>query len=245
MRRVLIFGATSAIVEATARRFADAGDALFLVGRSESRLQAVADDLLVRGAARTEIAVLDALDFERQEQVVAAAADFLGGIDMVLIGYGTLPDQQAAEADAELVRQSLEINAVSTLCLMTRLANELERAGSGTMAVISSVAGDRGRRSNYVYGAAKTSIDHFADGLRCRFAGSNVRIVTIKPGFVDTPMTAEFRKGFLWASPKAVAAGIHSAMLRGREVVYVPWFWRWIMFAIRIIPGWLFRRLPL
>ena len=106
-------------------------------------------------------------------------------------------------------------------------------------------AGDRGRRSNYVYGAAKTAIDHFAEGLRCRFAGTNVRIVTIKPGFVDTPMTAEFRKGFLWASPEAVAASIHSAVLRGREVVYVPWFWRWIMLVIRTIPGWLFKRLPL
>lgn len=245
MKRVVIFGASSAIAEATARHFATAGDSLLLVGRSRSRLDCIADDLRVRGAGTVGVEVLDALDLDGQPSVIERAAEFLGGIDVALIAYGTLPDQQAAESDVALVRQTLEINAVSILCLMSRLAAYLQREGAGTLAVISSVAGDRGRASNYLYGAAKAAINHYAEGLRCRFAGSDVRIVTIKPGFVDTPMTAHFDKGILWASADAVATKIHAAVLSGRDVVYVPWFWRWIMLVIRLIPGWLFKRLPL
>lgn len=245
MSRVVIFGATSAIAEATARRFAAAGDSLVLVGRSRSRLESVADDLRVRGATTVGVELLDALDIDSQSNVLQRATDALGGIDVALIAFGTLPDQKAAESDVALVRQALEINAVSTLCLMNRLAACLAQAGTGTLAVISSVAGDRGRRSNYVYGAAKAAISHYAEGLRCRFAGTDVRVVTIKPGFVDTPMTAEFDKGLLWASPDAVGKKIHAAVVSGRDVVYVPWFWRWIMLVIRLIPGWLFKRLPL
>ena len=244
MNRVLIVGATSAIAEAAARCFARAGDALFLAGRSLSRLDAVADDLRIRGASRVGVGAFDALDADSRD-LVSSAADALGGIDIALIAHGTLPDPQAAGTDPELVRRTLEINTVSTLCLMTRLADYFEREGSGTLAVISSVAGDRGRASNYLYGAAKAAVSHFAEGLQCRFAGTGVRVVTIKPGFVDTPMTAGFAKGVLWASPDQVAGKIHRAILAGKSVVYVPWFWRWIMLVIRLLPDWLFRRLPL
>jgi short-subunit dehydrogenase len=245
MNRVLIFGATSAIVEATARHFANAGDALFLVGRSRDRLGSVANDLQVRGANRVETAVLDAIDVDGQRGIVAQAMETLGGLDMAIIGYGILPDQASADSDPELVRQTLEINAVSTVCLMARLATILEQAGSGTLAVISSVAGDRGRASNYLYGSSKATIDHYAEGLRCRLSGTGVRIVTIKPGLVDTPMTAGFAKGVLWARPEVVAKRIHAGMRSGPKVIYVPWFWRWIMLALRMIPEWIFKRLPL
>lgn len=245
MNRVAIFGATSAIAEATARRFAAAGDSLFLVGRSRSRLESVADDLRVRGAAGVGVDLLDALDIDGQPETLQHAVEFLGGIDIALICHGTLPDQVSAESDVALVHESLEINAVSVLCLMTLLADFMQQAGGGRLAVISSVAGDRGRASNYLYGAAKAAISHYAEGLQCRFAGSDVRVINIKPGFVDTPMTAHFNKGLLWASPETVAKKIHAAILSGRELVYVPWFWRWIMLVIRLIPRWLFKRLPL
>jgi len=244
VNRVVIFGATSAIAEATARRFAQAGDVLFLAGRSRSRLDAIADDLRVRGASSVDVGAFDALDAD-SGQLVSSAAGTLGGIDIALIAHGILPDQQEAKTDLELVRRSLEINTVSALCLMTCLAEYFEKEGCGTLAVISSVAGDRGRASNYLYGAAKAAVSHFAEGLRCRFAGTGVRVVNIKPGFVDTPMTAGFAKGALWASPDAVAGKIHEAILAGKGVAYVPWFWRWIMLVIRLIPDWLFRRLPL
>jgi len=245
MNRVLIFGASSAIVEATARHFATAGDALFLVGRSRAKLDSVADDLQVRGADRTEIAILDAGDVDGQKEVIAQALECLGGVDIAIIGYGILPDQASAEPHPELDRQTLEINAISTVCLMARLAMILERAGSGALAVISSVAGDRGRASNYLYGASKATIDHYAEGLRCRLSGSGVRVVTIKPGLVDTPMTADFAKGALWARPETVAKRIYAGLLSGPEVLYVPWFWRWIMLGLRMIPERIFKRLPL
>jgi short-subunit dehydrogenase len=245
MNRVLVFGATSAIVEATARRFAAEGDALFLVGRSEKRLKSIAEDLQLRGAANVAIAVLEATDFDRHEETVTGAASVLGGIDLALIGYGTLPDQKLAETDPDLVRRCLEVNATSTLCLMTHLAKYFEKTGAGTIAVISSVAGDRGRASNYLYGSGKAAVSHYAQGLRCRLAPLGIRVVTIKPGFVDTPMTAQFRKGFLWATPDAVAKSVHSAIVSGRDIAYVPWFWRWIMLVIRLIPESIFKRLPL
>ncbi|UCC15485.1 MAG: SDR family oxidoreductase [Gammaproteobacteria bacterium] len=245
MNRVLIFGATSAIVEATARCFANAGDALFLVGRSQARLGSVADDLRVRGASKVDMATLDAIDMDRQGEVVSRAVEFLGGLDVALIGYGVLPDQTSAESDPAIVRETMEVNSVSTLCLMTHLTAILEAADTGTLAVISSVAADRGRASNYLYGSSKAAIDHYAQGLRCRLSGTGVRVVTIKPGLVDTPMTANFTKGALWARPELVAKKIYSGMKSGPEVIYVPWFWRWIMLAIRMIPERIFRRMPL
>ena len=245
MKRILVFGATSAIVEATARLFAADGDSLFLVGRSKLRLESIAEDLRVRGAGKVAFAVLDATDFEMHEETIIEATTSLGGMDVALIGHGTLPDQQLANTDPDLVRRCLEVNATSTICLMTYLADYFEKTGAGTLAVISSVAGDRGRASNNLYGSAKAAISHYAQGLRCRLSRLGIRVVTIKPGFVETPMTAHFKKGFLWATPAAVAKSTHRAIVTGRDIAYVPWFWRWIMLVIRIIPERIFKRLPL
>jgi decaprenylphospho-beta-D-erythro-pentofuranosid-2-ulose 2-reductase len=246
MRKVLIIGATSAIAEATARVFAARGDALFLVARDGERLRAVAADLAVRGAMRTETATLDVADFAAHAAVLERAERELGGIDVALIAHGTLSDQARCEASAEALRREFDVNAVATLALLTDLANRCAARGAGTLAVISSVAGDRGRQSNYVYGSAKAAVTTFLGGLRQRLAKSQVRVLTIKPGFVDTPMTAGIaNKGALWAQPDRVGAAIVKAIDRGRNVVYVPWFWRWIMLVIRHIPEPLFRRLKL
>jgi hypothetical protein len=245
MNRTLIFGATSAIAEATARRFAARGDSLFLVARNAERLQAVADDLRVRGAARVAHAVLDAADIDHFEAVLDAAATEIGALDAALIAHGTLPDQLACQGSPELTRQALTVNAISYLALCSLLANRMEAQGHGVIAVISSVAGDRGRQSNYVYGTAKATVSTFASGLRQRLRDRGVRIVTVKPGFVDTPMTAQFKKGLLWASPDSVAEDIVRAMDRGTPVIYTPWFWRPIMAIIRAIPEVIFRRLHL
>jgi len=246
MKKVLIIGATSAIAEAAARLYAARGDALFLVARSEERLRIVAADLAVRGAMRSATATLDVTDFGAHAGVLDAAQRELGGIDIVLIAHGTLSDQARCEKSVELLRNEFDINAVSTLALLTLLANRLEEQRSGTLAVISSVAGDRGRQSNYVYGSAKAAVTAFLAGLRQRLAKANVGVLTIKPGFVDTPMTAAFpNKGALWAQPERVADGIVKAIGRRRNVVYLPWFWRWIMLVIRHIPEPLFKKLKL
>jgi len=246
MRKILIIGATSAIAESTARRFAARGDALFLVARNQVRLQAIADDLKVRGAPRAAIATLDVTDFAAHSAVIEQAERELGGLDVALIAHGTLSDQNECQSSVDTLRREFDINAISTMSLLTELANRFAARKQGTLAVISSVAGDRGRQSNYVYGSAKAAVTAFASGLRQRLAKVNVDVLTIEPGFVDTPMTAAIPdKGALWAQPTRVAAGIVDAIDKRRSVVYLPWFWRYIMFVIRHIPEPIFKKLKL
>ncbi len=240
--RVLIVGATSAIAEAVARRYAAEGAALFLAARRTDRAAAIADDLRVRGAAVVTVGAYDATVPDTADALVAAAWETLGGIDVALIAHGSLPDQPACAASAALTRQALEINVLSVIDLLTLLANRMASVGHGTLAVIGSVAGDRGRQSNYVYGAAKGCLAIFMQGLAHRLVPAGVRVLTIKPGFVDTPMTAAFPKGPLWASPQTVARDIQRAIERGAQVLYTPWFWRWIMLVIRLIPTSIFQR---
>jgi decaprenylphospho-beta-D-erythro-pentofuranosid-2-ulose 2-reductase len=241
----LIVGAASAIAEATARIFAARGDALYLVGRKAQVLEAMAMDLKVRGAAQVGTQVLDANDFAGHEPMLDRAEALLDGLDTVLVAYGTLSDQQGCEGSADLTVRELTNNAVSVAALLTPLAARFEAQRKGTIAVISSVAGDRGRQSNYVYGSAKSLVSTFTAGMRQRLAKSGVAVITIKPGFVDTPMTASFRKGALWAKPQQVAAGIVRAIDRGAHVVYLPRFWGLVMLIIRSIPEGVFVRLKL
>jgi decaprenylphospho-beta-D-erythro-pentofuranosid-2-ulose 2-reductase len=245
MRKVLIVGATSAIAEATARRLAARKDRLFLVARNADRLNAVAADLKLRGADCVGAAVMNVLEYQRHSALLEQAAEALDGLDTVLIAHGTLPDQPLCEASFVPTREALEVNLMSVLSLLTHAANRFERQSQGTIAVISSVAGDRGRRSNYVYGTAKGALTIFLQGLRHRLHKAGVRVVTVKPGFVDTPMTADFPKGLLWVSPEVVARGLVGALDGGPTEIYLPRFWRWIMLIIRAIPGPIFYRLPL
>jgi short-subunit dehydrogenase len=245
MQRILIVGASSAIAEAAARLFAARGDALFLAGRNGQRLQAIAEDLKIRGAAQAQSFVLDAREFDRFPALLRAATEGLGGLDGALIAHGTLSDQAACQQSADLMRREFDVNALSFMALCTDLANQFEAQGRGVIAVISSVAGDRGRQSNYVYGSAKAAVTAFSSGLRQRLYPKGVRVVTIKPGFVSTPMTAGFKKGALWAAPARVAADIVRAMDGGKAVIYTPWFWRPILWIIRSVPESIFRRLRL
>ena len=242
---VLVVGATSAIAREAARAFARSGDRLFLTGRSEPRLAEIAEDLRVRGADRVETAVLDVRDLERQAAVVRAAEASLGDLDAVLVAHGTLPDQPACEASVERTLEALAVNLTSTIALLTLVANLFEQRRRGTIAVLTSVAGDRGRRSNYVYGTAKAGLNVFLQGLRNRLHESGVAVVTIKPGYVDTPMTAHLPKNPLFADPRHVGRAVHRAIVDARDVVYVPWFWRPVMAGIRSIPEGIFKRLKL
>jgi len=243
--RVAIFGATSAIAQATSRLLAKRGARLHLVARDAAKLEAVRADLAARGAGAVTTALADLDDPSRHAALVDAAIEALGGLDAALIAQGILPDQAEAARDSEIARRSLHTNFVAPALLIGVLAERLEARGAGTLVAISSVAGDRGRASNYIYGSAKAALSTYLDGLRGRLHAKGVRVVTIKPGFVDTPMTAHFRKGALWASPARVAEGIVRAMERGTAVAYVPWFWRPIMLVIRLIPEAIFVRLKL
>lgn len=244
-KRILIIGATSAIAEAAARQWAARGDALFLVGRKRQKLDDIAADLKVRGAASAGVFEMDATDAAMHPSMLEAAVTALGGLDVALIAHGTLPDQKACEASVAMMLAEIDNNGLSVVALCTLLGNHFEAQGSGSIAVISSVAGDRGRQSNYVYGAAKGMVTRYLQGLRNRLAKKAVQVLTIKPGFVDTPMTAEFKKGALWAQPADVARGILAAIDKGRDEVYLPGFWRLIMLVIRHIPEFVFKKLSL
>ncbi|WP_420456508.1 SDR family oxidoreductase [Rubrivirga sp.] len=243
--RVLILGATSAIAHAVARRVARRGGRLALAARDADKLAANAADLRALGASEVVEVAFDAADFDRHGTVVAQAWDALGGLDVALVAYGTLPDADEVATDPEAAVRAFRLNATSVISVVTHLASRFEAQGDGVIAVLSSVAGDRGRASNYVYGAAKGAVSLFTGGLRGRLAARGVAVVTVKPGFVDTPMTADVSKNALFADPDHVAQIVDRAIQRRADVVYAPGWWRPVMAGVRAVPERLFKRLPL
>jgi len=242
-RNILVFGATSAIAHAIGRRYANEGANLVLVARNPVKLDANAADLSVRGAAKAITMAADLNTFTEHQDLVARAASELGSLDVVLIAHGTLPDQESCEKSIDEMRLAIETNLFSVMSLASIAASRMEEQRRGSLVVLGSVAGDRGKRSNYVYGAAKAGVAVFLDGLRARLGPDNVHVLTVKPGFVDTPMTARFTKGILWATPEAVAKAVCLAIDQRRSVIYTPWFWRPIMFLIRALPNAILARL--
>lgn len=240
---ILILGANSAIARATARLYAEKGHNFFLVGRNSERLRELAADLDVRGAGTVQLQSLDFLDFDQHETVIKNAADALQRIDLALICHGTLPDREQCEDDFELAQQELAVNGTSVISLISRLVPILKTQQHGVLAVITSVAGDRGRQPNYLYGAAKSMVSTYLQGLRGRLLASGVHVIDIRPGLVDSPMTARFEKGPLWSTPELVAEKIVAAVYKKRHTVYAPGYWRIIMAVVRAIPDTLFKRL--
>ena len=243
MKKILIIGATSAIAEHCARIWANRGNELYLVARNEERVKVIASDLKVRGAAQVITYCTDLNDIERHSEILESAQNTMKGVDIVLIAHGTLSSQKFCEGSVSETLNEIKTNALSTISLLTLLANRFEEKKDGTICVISSVAGDRGRASNYVYGSAKAMVTTFTSGLRQRLHKSNVAVVTIKPGFVDTPMTSQFKKGLLWAKPNTVASKIVRAIDKKKAEVYIPLFWLFILTLINIIPSILFKRI--
>ena len=244
-RRVLALGATSAIAEATLRLLAERGASFYLVGRNAEKLAAVRDDLVTRGASGAWAHAADLDETAAHPAMLAQAVATLGGIDVALVAHGVLGDQAEAERDYAAAERVLVTNFLSAVSLVTWLANYFEAAKRGTIAVISSVAGDRGRKSNYVYGASKGGLNVFLDGVRNRIDRAGVQVLTIKPGFVATPMTAHLQQNALFAQPGEVARHILGAIGGGKDVVYAPPFWRWIMLVVRSLPERIFKKMNL
>jgi decaprenylphospho-beta-D-erythro-pentofuranosid-2-ulose 2-reductase len=241
--KIAIIGASSALAHEAAKLFARNGAELFLVGRTPEKLEVVASDLKVRGARRVETYLLDLSDLSQHQEMLDQALATLGELDMLLIAHGTLGDQRKCERSVEETLKELHNNCISVISLLTLSANYFEQRRHGCIAVISSVAGDRGLKRNYVYGTAKAALTTFLQGLRGRLSSSNVAVVTIKPGFTATPMTAHMKRRLLTANAQAVGQGIYQAMMKKKDVVYLPWFWQPIMFVIRSIPESLYKRL--
>ena len=239
---VAVIGATSAVAQAAVRVWAQRGCALTLVARNASELERIAADARVRGAPSVTTLLGDATD----AAFISESVRSMPVPRVALVAYGSLSDSARADNDTAYLAQELHANFVSAALWAQDLAQRMasENAVGGTIAVISSVAGDRGRGSNHVYGAAKAGLTAFCSGLRARMAARRVHVVTVKPGFIDSPMTAHItKKGTLWATPEAVAAGIVNAIDKQRDVVYLPGFWRLIMLIIAHVPEGIFKRL--
>lgn len=250
MKTILIFGATSAIAEHCARLWIKQNVRLLLVGRDAARLAALAQDLAIRGGPQAQVSIraMDALDYNGYGELVAWAISQSDAtvLDGVLIAHGILPDQKQCEFDLSLAHRSIETNGVSPVLLAEAFSAYFAKQGHGFIGVVGSVAGDRGRQSNYVYGAAKGLVEHYLQGLRNRLHASNVDVILIKPGPTDTPMTIEFKaKGTRLADPADVADAIVKGIERRAMVIYAPGIWRWIMLIIRHIPERIFVKLKL
>jgi decaprenylphospho-beta-D-erythro-pentofuranosid-2-ulose 2-reductase len=244
-KKILVLGATSGIAEACIRLWADRGDSLFLVARNAERLAAVAADARVRGAALVETAVANLDDTAAHPEMLAQAINALGGLDVAYLALGVLGEQPKAEKNFAEAAQIIHTNYTAPVSLLTWLANYTAQRHAGTLAVLTSVAGERGRKSNYVYGSSKAALSVFVDGLRNRIDREGVKVMTIKPGPVKTAMTEGMPGNAKFADVDAVAATMVKAIDVGTDIVYVPGIWRIIMAVIRVIPESVFKKMNL
>jgi decaprenylphospho-beta-D-erythro-pentofuranosid-2-ulose 2-reductase len=244
-KRILIFGATSAICTEIAKCYAHDGANFFLVARDQQKLDSSTSSITAAGGDVLGQYCYNFNDQQQHDDVLNQAKTRLGEFDLVMIGHGSLPNQKACESIQDSLSLAIEDNLSSVLLIATAVASLLEQQGHGTLAVISSVAGDRGRKSNYHYGACKSAVNTLMEGLHGRFLGSAVTVVNIKPGMIDTPMTHDMKKGILWATPEAIAPVIVRGISRGKAVIYAPAYWRYIMWIIKAMPRGILGRLSI
>jgi len=247
MKKIVIIGATSAIAEHCARIWLQNEPTdLVLVGRDKTRIESIAVDLKIRSPkSKIDIIESDFLDPTKIQQTVNSISA-QGDVDIALIAHGSLSDQRLCQENLVACRDAIEINAISPVLFAEAFAGNMEKAGHGTIAVIGSVAGDRGRKSIYVYGSAKALLERYVQGLQHRFGGTRIKAIIIKPGPTDTPMTAHLKEKGLKAAPVAdVAADIVAGIEKGKAVIYTPKKWQLIMLIIQHIPGFIFNKLDI
>ena len=246
IRTIAVVGATSAIARETLRRFQADGAAMVLVGRTEAKLRALTVDLDVRGADLRDAFAADLVERGEPARVAERILSTFDPPDLLLVAHGEDGDRPVHHADPGAAVGLLRVNLESVVALVTPIAARMEAVGRGRIAVIGSVAGDRGRQSNYVYGAAKGGLAVYLAGLRNRLHFAGVGVTTVKAGWVDTEMTADVPADHpLMVGPERAGRAIHRAIVRGKDVAYVPWFWRFIMLVVRAIPEPVFKRLHL
>jgi short-subunit dehydrogenase len=246
MKKIIILGATSGIALEVQRQLARRGCELLLVARSPERLASLQSDLLIRGAHQVLTYSADLASIQQHAAIFEFARNTFPDFDTVLLAYGSMHDQKDSETSVDTLLQELHVNFVSATAILTLFAADLERRRTGCLAAITSVAGDRGRRSNYVYGSSKGALSLFLQGLRSRLHPAGVRVITIKPGPVQTPMTDHLHNSARFADPEQVARDIVRALeRRSPDVLYSPKIWRYVMTALQQIPETIFKRLSL
>lgn len=246
LHSIVIFGASSAVGQEVARLHAQRGEHLILLARNEQALATVQEDVQARGAKSAQTLQADLADMSAH----SALHDRIRRLDAkparYYVFYGVLPDQKETQESAEAALAAINTNFNSVVSLLTPIVGQMEQQRSGELVTVSSVAGDRGRQSNYTYGAAKGGLSLWMQGVRNRLSDAGCTVLNVKPGFIDTPMTADIEKGGpLWAQPADVAQDIVKAADKGKSEIYTPWFWRVIMLIIKGIPEFIFKKLKL
>jgi short-subunit dehydrogenase len=243
---VLIVGATSGIARALGHELAGQGCHLMLAGRRQDELDRCAADLRTRYQTPTGTASFEALDFEGHPVFFDRCLDhFAGKLDGIILCHGYMPNQTATQTSIIEARRTIDVNLTSVISLLMLAANYFEQRKRGYIVVLSSVAGDRGRMSNYTYGAAKAGLNAYLQGVRNRLQHAGVQVLTVKPGFVDTAMTHGLLNPHsrLVAAPERVAREVNNAIRKRKDVIYSPGFWRMVMGIIRTLPEPIFKRL--
>jgi len=241
----LIVGATSRIARCLAAELSLEHYAVHLAARNLEELERIAADLSLRSHSRVSTSRFEAADYGSHAEFLSSVVNESGELDTVAVVVGELLDQKEAERSFDIAYRMIQSNYLGVVSLLTQVAARMEAEGRGTIVVVSSVAGDRGRQSNYVYGSAKAGLTVFLEGLRNRLCKSGVHVLTVKPGYVDTKMTFGKPGRFLVARPEDVARSIMTSIKNTDDVLYVPWFWFWIMLIVRLIPEPIFKRLKL
>lgn len=243
MSYVLIIGAKSDIAKATAREYAKHGYDLYLAARNADELEAFANDITVRMQSTVQCVELDILDYESHQVFYDQLEEKPLGV-VSAVGY--LGDQGKAQTDFQESKLIVDTNYTGVVSLLNIIANDFEYRRSGFIVGISSVAGDRGRKTNYLYGSAKAALTAYLSGLRNRLHDAQVHVMTVKPGFVATKMTEGMDlPEKLTAQPEEVAADIYKAQQKKKNVIYTKWIWRWVMLGIRMIPEWQFKKMKI
>lgn len=243
MTTVLILGAGSTIAQETARKLAAKNFNLILAARRVEELTPLKCDLEIRYDVNVDVKVFEALDFQRHEGFFQEVVEGAGRLDGVMLMYGAMADQKEAEQDFSISRNMIDVNYTSAVSILNIAANYFEKQKRGFIAAVSSVAGDRGRQSNYLYGSTKAGLSVYMEGLRNRLHQAGIQVLTIKPGMVASKMTyGVVDDSPLLADPEKVAGTITKSISKRRDVIYTPWFWMVIMFVIKRIPETIFKR---
>lgn len=245
MKHILIIGATSGIAKAIAHQYAKEKHPLILAGRDTEEIERIASDIRIRHQVPVSVKTFDAESYDTHSDFFTACVKEAGVLYGMILVHGYMDDQESAQSNFNKAKKMIDVNFTSYVSILETAAHYLEQEKGGFIGVISSVAGDRGRQSNYIYGASKGALSVYLQGLRNRLFSAGVHVATIKPGFVDTQMTYGLKGLFLVAKPEDVAKRVYESISKGHDVIYVPGFWAVIMFIIKLIPESIFKRLRL